>query len=107
MFQGAGPRAAGAGRSRSAGAAQRRESPAGQSRLCSSLLCCGEPSQGRKRAGCALCLTSSVVSQIEEVPGELMQEDLATDDVMLLDTWDQVGEGQKAKALRARGSGRT
>ncbi|XP_054544554.1 gelsolin isoform X2 [Talpa occidentalis] len=27
---------------------------------------------------------------IEEVPGELMQEDLATDDVMLLDTWDQV-----------------
>ncbi|CAO2597765.1 Gsn [Lemmus lemmus] len=28
--------------------------------------------------------------EIEEVPGELMQEDLATDDVMLLDTWDQV-----------------
>ncbi|XP_051835510.1 gelsolin isoform X2 [Antechinus flavipes] len=27
---------------------------------------------------------------IEEVPGEFMQEDLATDDVMLLDTWDQV-----------------
>lgn len=35
-------------------------------------------------------LTSSDPSQIEEVPGELMQEDLATDDVMLLDTWDQV-----------------
>lgn len=34
----------------------------------------------------------SAPSQIEEVPGELMQEDLATDDVMLLDTWDQVGE---------------
>ena len=28
-----------------------------------------------------------------------MQEDLATDDVMLLDTWDQVGKGQKVKAL--------
>lgn len=70
-------------------------------------LCCGEPSQGRKGAGWALCFTSSILSQIEEVPGELMQEDLATDDVMLLDTWDQVGEGQKAKALRARGSGRT
>ncbi|XP_031810078.1 gelsolin isoform X3 [Sarcophilus harrisii] len=27
---------------------------------------------------------------IKEVPGEFMQEDLATDDVMLLDTWDQV-----------------
>ncbi|XP_075435078.1 gelsolin isoform X2 [Ascaphus truei] len=27
---------------------------------------------------------------IEEVPGEITQEDLATDDVMLLDTWDQV-----------------
>ncbi|CAI9543799.1 unnamed protein product [Staurois parvus] len=27
---------------------------------------------------------------IEEVPGELTQDDLATDDVMLLDTWDQV-----------------
>ncbi|KAG8447551.1 hypothetical protein GDO86_014886 [Hymenochirus boettgeri] len=27
---------------------------------------------------------------IEEVPGEISQDDLATDDVMLLDTWDQV-----------------
>ncbi|KAM4664600.1 gelsolin isoform 2-T3 [Discoglossus pictus] len=27
---------------------------------------------------------------IEEVPGEITQDDLATDDVMLLDTWDQV-----------------
>ncbi|XP_072287407.1 gelsolin isoform X2 [Pyxicephalus adspersus] len=27
---------------------------------------------------------------IEEVPGELTQDDLATDDVMLLDVWDQV-----------------
>ena len=36
-------------------------------------------------------------SQIEEVPGELMQEDMATDDVMLLDTWDQVSEGEREK----------
>ncbi|KAJ8413876.1 hypothetical protein AAFF_G00064740 [Aldrovandia affinis] len=27
---------------------------------------------------------------IEEVPGEMAQEDLATDDVMVLDTWDEV-----------------
>ncbi|XP_065822592.1 gelsolin-like [Labrus bergylta] len=27
---------------------------------------------------------------MEEVPGELTQDDLATDDVMILDTWDQV-----------------
>ncbi|KAJ8286307.1 hypothetical protein GJAV_G00036950 [Gymnothorax javanicus] len=27
---------------------------------------------------------------IEEVPGEMTQEDLATDDVMILDTWEQV-----------------
>ncbi|XP_059494284.1 gelsolin a [Stegostoma tigrinum] len=27
---------------------------------------------------------------IEEVPGEQIQDDLATDDVMILDTWDQV-----------------
>uniref|UniRef100_A0A8C7JYN8 Gelsolin n=1 Tax=Oncorhynchus kisutch TaxID=8019 RepID=A0A8C7JYN8_ONCKI len=27
---------------------------------------------------------------IEEVPGEMTQEDLATDDVMIMDTWDQV-----------------
>lgn len=29
-------------------------------------------------------------SQVEEVPGDFNQSDLATDDVMLLDTWDQV-----------------
>ena len=29
-------------------------------------------------------------AQIEEVPGEMTQEDLATDDVMIMDTWDQV-----------------
>ncbi|XP_072243198.1 gelsolin-like isoform X2 [Leuresthes tenuis] len=28
--------------------------------------------------------------QMEEVPGELTQDDLAPDDVMILDTWDQV-----------------
>ncbi|XP_061585598.1 gelsolin-like [Cololabis saira] len=28
--------------------------------------------------------------QMEEVPGELTQDDLASDDVMILDTWDQV-----------------
>lgn len=32
----------------------------------------------------------SYVFQIEEVPGDLTQDDLATDDVMILDTWDQV-----------------
>lgn len=28
---------------------------------------------------------------MEEVPGELMQDDLIPDDVMILDTWNQVG----------------
>lgn len=28
--------------------------------------------------------------QIEEVPGEMTQDDLAMDDVMILDTWEQV-----------------
>lgn len=42
-------------------------------------------------------MTSFDPSQIEEVPGELMQEDLATDDVMLLDTWDQVSGGEREK----------
>lgn len=32
--------------------------------------------------------------QVEEVPGDFTQSDLATDDVMLLDTWDQVTELQ-------------
>lgn len=32
----------------------------------------------------------SLLAQIEEVHGEFTQEDLAEDDVMLLDVWDQV-----------------
>lgn len=42
---------------------------------------------------CPDILTVSCVDvrQVEEVPGEFSQSDLATDDVMLLDTWDQVG----------------
>lgn len=31
-----------------------------------------------------------VLFQVEEVPGDFTQSDLATDDVMLLDTGDQV-----------------
>ncbi len=34
--------------------------------------------------------TSPIPFQAEEVPGDFTQSDLATDDVMLLDTWDQV-----------------
>ncbi|XP_060697451.1 gelsolin a isoform X1 [Hemiscyllium ocellatum] len=45
---------------------------------------------------------------VEEVPGELTQDDLATDDIMLLDTWDQVfvwigneaREDEKTEALK-------
>lgn len=97
---GRGPLAAGAGRNRSEGAAQWKESSAGRSQLCNSLV---GSYPGSKAA--ALSLSSWVPSQIEEVPGELMQEDLATDDVMLLDTWDQVSEGLKVKALWPEGVG--
>lgn len=38
----------------------------------------------------SLYYTSPIQFQAEEVPGEFTQSDLATDDVMLLDTWDQV-----------------
>lgn len=31
-----------------------------------------------------------VCLQIEEVPGEMTQKDLAPDDVMILDLWDEV-----------------
>lgn len=34
--------------------------------------------------------SSPPIVQIEEVPGEFTQDDLAEDDVMLLDVWDQV-----------------
>ncbi|XP_061750098.1 gelsolin-like isoform X2 [Nerophis ophidion] len=36
------------------------------------------------------CSNSTGKFLMEEVPGELMQEDLASDDIMVLDTWDQV-----------------
>uniref|UniRef100_A0A8B9GYN4 Gelsolin n=1 Tax=Astyanax mexicanus TaxID=7994 RepID=A0A8B9GYN4_ASTMX len=36
------------------------------------------------------CSNKTGQFRIEEVPGEMTQEDLAPDDVMLLDTWDQV-----------------
>ncbi|XP_054867304.1 gelsolin-like [Amphiprion ocellaris] len=35
-------------------------------------------------------VTLQVCVQMEEVPGELTQDDLAPNDVMILDTWDQV-----------------
>lgn len=33
---------------------------------------------------------ASLLFQVEEVPGDFTQSDLASDDVMMLDTWDQV-----------------
>ncbi|XP_051893060.1 gelsolin-like [Pristis pectinata] len=46
---------------------------------------------------------------MEEVPGEQTQDDLATDDVMILDTWDQVfvwigNDAQEEEKLEARAS---
>ncbi|XP_024120275.1 gelsolin isoform X2 [Oryzias melastigma] len=53
------------------------------------------------------CSNKTGTFVIEEVPGELTQDDLAPDDVMLLDSWDQVFlwignealEDEKAEAL--------
>ncbi|XP_035026050.1 scinderin like b [Hippoglossus stenolepis] len=36
------------------------------------------------------CTNKSGRLAVEEVPGDLTQSDLATDDVMILDTWDQI-----------------
>ncbi|XP_077087992.1 gelsolin b [Siphateles boraxobius] len=36
------------------------------------------------------CSNKTGLFLIEEVPGEMTQEDLAPDDIMILDTWDQV-----------------
>ncbi|KAK2535262.1 Gsn [Columba livia] len=55
------------------------------------------------------CSNKSGRFMIEEVPGDLTQDDLATDDVMLLDTWDQVfvwigkdaQEEEKTEALKS------
>uniref|UniRef100_A0A8V5HER0 Gelsolin n=1 Tax=Melopsittacus undulatus TaxID=13146 RepID=A0A8V5HER0_MELUD len=55
------------------------------------------------------CSNKSGRFTIEEVPGDLVQDDLATDDVMLLDTWDQVfvwigkdaQEEEKTEALKS------
>lgn len=43
------------------------------------------------RLGAKQFFTGESVFQVDEVPGELTQDDLAPDDVMILDTWDQVG----------------
>uniref|UniRef100_A0A1A8JHX5 Gelsolin n=1 Tax=Nothobranchius kuhntae TaxID=321403 RepID=A0A1A8JHX5_NOTKU len=50
--------------------------------------------------------------QMEEVPGELTQDDLAPDDVMILDTWAQVfvwigKEAQEEEKMEAAASGKT
>uniref|UniRef100_A0A8B9ZJ56 Gelsolin n=1 Tax=Anas platyrhynchos TaxID=8839 RepID=A0A8B9ZJ56_ANAPL len=55
------------------------------------------------------CSNKSGRFTIEEVPGDLTQDDLATDDVMILDTWDQVfvwigkdaQEEEKTEALKS------
>lgn len=57
------------------------------------------------------CSNKSGRFTIEEVPGDLTQSDLATDDVMLLDTWDQVfiwvgKEAQEEEKTEAQTSAR-
>lgn len=55
------------------------------------------------------CSTKTGTFRMEEVPGELTQDDLAPDDVMILDTWDQVfvwvgDEAQEEERVEATAS---
>ncbi|XP_062398347.1 gelsolin-like [Sardina pilchardus] len=55
------------------------------------------------------CSNKTGTFMIEEVPGEMTQEDLAPDDVMILDTWDEVfvwigneaNEEEKKEAMKS------